>query len=117
HTHFRVEAALFGQVTPLSARHLADIPAIPGDPPTIGAQDIQDHAHRRRFACSIGPQETEKCALFHFHRKVFDGLKRPKPFVDVLNLKTHRLSLAPNCVVYTRWGSDALACTSHGGFA
>src|SRR5581483_12443645 len=54
-----VEAALLRQVPEASSHSSVDGCAVPGHRPTIGDEDAEDHAHRRRLPGTVRPEETE----------------------------------------------------------
>ena len=85
HPHLRVESPLFWEITPVPARHLADISAIPGDATTIRTEDVQNHAHGPRFSRAVWSQEAKDCSLFHFHGQVFDDVELCKRLIDMFN--------------------------------
>jgi molybdopterin-guanine dinucleotide biosynthesis protein A len=54
--------------------HIAYILAIPGDAPTIRAEDVEDHAHRGGFTRAIWSEETKERTFSNFHRQIRDDV-------------------------------------------
>ena len=68
-----VQATFLGHVADLTAYSGGDGVAVPQHLPTGGFQDADHHSHRRRLACTVGPDETCHHCRTHRHRQLIDS--------------------------------------------
>ena len=87
--HVPVEPAVLGQVA--DARLLPDAgrPAEHGDRAAVGADDVEDHPHRRRLARAVRAEEPEDLAGPDVEREVGDDVDLAVALPDAAHVDAH----------------------------